>query len=83
MEKLLFVEGFPATMTDHELSSLFASVGRVSSARVVKDHMGESLRFGYVDMASEAEAVAAKQAFHRTHIEGELLIVDFARFKWS
>ena len=76
MAEMLFVVGFPASVTDEELYSLFASVGQVLSARVVKGLAGESLRFGFVEMASKADAVQAKQALHRTAFKGERLIVN-------
>lgn len=83
MGNMLFVEGFPASVTDQELYSLFASVGQVLSARVVRGHAGESLRFGFVEMASKVEAVQAKQALHRTDFKGERLIVNFDHTQWS
>lgn len=80
---MLFVEGFPTSVTDQELYSLFASVGQVLSAKVVKGLAGESLRFGFVEMASKVEAVQAKQALHRTDFKGERLIVNFVHTQGS
>ncbi|MBA5868918.1 MAG: RNA-binding protein [Nitrospira sp. CR2.1] len=72
MATLLFVEGFPETFTDQELYNLFALHGHVISARVVKGLREESLRYGFVEMASEEESVGARNALHRTWLEGNL-----------
>lgn len=75
MGKRLFIEGFPESCTDQQLHEFFAPFGQVLSVRVVRGHTGESLRFGFVEMASEAEAARARQALHRTLLEGQSLIV--------
>ncbi len=79
MGKTLFVEGFPESCTDQQLYDLFAPFGQVVSARVVRGHKWESLCFGFVEMASEKEAVQAQQALHRTWLEGQSLIVTFSK----
>ena len=79
MGKKLFVDGFPASCTDQQLYDLSVPFGQVLSARVISGHRGESLRFGFVEMASEEEAVRAQQALHRTFLEGQSLIVTFAQ----
>ena len=72
MGNMLFVEGFPASVTDQELYSLFASVGQVLSARVVRGHAGESLRFGFVEMASKVEAVQPSRHFIELTLKGNV-----------
>ena len=79
MGKKLFVDGSPASCTDQQPYDLFVPFGQVLSARVIRGHRGESLRFGFVEMASEEEAVRAQQALHRTFLEGQSLIVTFAQ----
>lgn len=79
MGKILFVEGFPESCMDQQLYDFFAPFGQVVSARVVRGHSRESLRFGFVEMASEEEAVRAQQALHRTWLEGQSLIVTFSQ----
>ncbi|MBA5864177.1 MAG: RNA-binding protein [Nitrospira sp.] len=71
MATLLFVEGFPEAFTDQDLYNLFAVHGRVISARVVRDLRQESLRYGFVEVASNA--------LHRTWLEGNSLIVSFSQ----
>lgn len=75
MAKVLFIEGFPLSFTEQQLDDVFAPFGQVLSVRVVGGQAGESLRFGFVEMASEEEAVRAQQALHRTWLEGQPLIV--------
>ena len=79
MGKILFVEGFPESCTDQQLYDLFVPFGQVVSARVVRGPRRESLQFGFVEMASEEEAVRAKEALHRTLLEGQSLIVNFSQ----
>lgn len=69
MAKILFVEDFPTSVTDHQLYNVFAAVGQVLSATIMRSHTGESLRFGFVEMASEEEAIKAMQTLHRTLFE--------------
>lgn len=79
MAKKLFVEGFPVSFMDQQLYDLVHPFGQVVSARVVRGRRGESLWFGFVEMASEVDAVRAQQALHRTLLEGQSLIVTFAQ----
>jgi RNA recognition motif-containing protein len=79
MATRLFVEGFPEAFTDQDLYNLFALHGRVISATVARGLREESLRYGFVEMASEEEAVRAKNALHRTWLEGKSLIVSFSQ----
>jgi polyadenylate-binding protein len=79
MGKILFVKGFPESCMDQQRYDFFAPFGPVISARIVRGRTGESLRFGFVEMASEEEAVRAQQALHRTWLEGQSLIVTFSK----
>ncbi len=59
--KKLFVGNLPFNTTDEDLRNLFASVGEVSSARVIVDRQTERSRgFGFVEMESSlaSQAVA-------------------------
>jgi RNA recognition motif-containing protein len=55
----LFVDGLPLNYTASDLQALFAQVGAVVSCRLVTDGTGQSLRCGYVEMASHREAERA------------------------
>ena len=54
--------------------------GAVQSAQVVTDkHSGESRGFGFVEMASEADAEAAMSALNETELGGRRVTVAPAR----
>ena len=55
----LFVDGLPLSSTADDLRILFAQVGVVRSCRLVTDGTGQSLRCGYVEMASHRDAERA------------------------
>jgi RNA recognition motif-containing protein len=76
----LFVGGLPYSVSDQQLEELFAAHGTVESARIVTDRMtGRSRGFGFVEMASEEEAEAAKEKLNGTDYEGRSLTVNEAR----
>lgn len=64
---------------DQLRDDFFAPFGPVISTRIVSGRTGESLRFGFIEMASEEEAVRAQQALHRTWLEEISLIVTFLK----
>lgn len=78
MKTKLFVEGFPSWITDQDLRGLFLCHGTVLSATVVKGARGQSLEFGYVEMATPHEASAAIQRLNRTPLSGRHLLVKLA-----
>ncbi|MFA5967273.1 MAG: RNA-binding protein [Patescibacteria group bacterium] len=80
MGKKLFVGGLPWAMTDEDLGKLFAGVGTVESATIIKDKMsGKSKGFGFVEMSTEEEAQAAISTVHGTEVEGRNITVSEAR----
>lgn len=83
LAKTLLVEGFPRSVMDHQLYSVFAAVGKVLLATIVRSHTGGSLRVGFGEMASEEEAIKVKETVHRTLFKGQFLIVNFERAKLS
>jgi RNA recognition motif-containing protein len=72
--KKLFVGNLTYSVTSDELEELFASYGEVVEAKVI-----EGKGFGFVEMSSQDEAVAAKDALHGTEFVGRTLNVDEAR----
>ena len=72
--KKLFVGNLTYSVTSDELEELFANYGEVVEAKVI-----EGKGFGFVEMASQEEAVAAKDALHGTEHAGRTLNVDEAR----
>ena len=64
MEKRLYVGNLPYTTTEEELRTLFAQAGQVASVAIITDRdTGRSKGFGFVEMASEADAQKAISMF--------------------
>ncbi len=80
MEKRLFVGNLPYSMTDADLENTFSEYGTVVSAQVIRDRdTGRSRGFGFVEMDTEDEAMAAQQAADGLEIEGRRLRVNEAQ----
>lgn len=76
----LYVGGLPYSVSDNQLSDLFAEHGTVDSARVITDRMtGRSRGFGFVEMSSSEEAEAAVSSLNGTQLEGRTLTVNEAK----
>lgn len=75
----LFVHGLPENYSDAELLALFASSGRVLSAKVMVDKAtGRSRDFGFVAFSSREEAAAAMSNLNGIVMpNGRRLKVDF------
>ena len=65
----LFVDGLPLSYTAADLRVLFAQAGVVRSCRLVTDGTGQSLRCGYVEMASHRDAERALLLQLKTTLE--------------
>jgi RNA recognition motif-containing protein len=62
------------------LQQHFAQQGSVVGARVITDKFtGRSKGFGFVEMASDAEAMKAMTALNGTEFEGRNIVVSEAR----
>jgi RNA recognition motif-containing protein len=82
MGKRLYVGNLPYTVTNEELQQIFEEHGTVQSAQVVMDRdSGRSKGFGFVEMASDAEAQAAIDSLHGAELGGRTLTVNEARPK--
>ncbi|MDB5254501.1 MAG: putative RNA-binding protein RbpA [Parcubacteria group bacterium] len=80
MQTKLYVGGIPYTTTEDGLRAAFAKAGNVTSASIIIDRMtGRSKGFGFVEMASEAEADAAINMWNGMDFEGRKLTVNIAR----
>lgn len=76
----LYVGNLPWSIGDDQLASMFSQAGTVVSASVIIDRFsGRSKGFGFVEMASQAEADAAIAQFNETELEGRKLVVNVAR----
>lgn len=82
MAKNLFVAGLDYSVTDDQMQELFSQFGSVASAKVIMDHdTGRSKGFGFVEMGSNEEAMAAITALNETEFQGRTLMVKEARPK--
>ena len=80
MAKKLYVGNLPFSITDQSLSDLFAQAGQVASAKVIMNHdTGRSKGFGFVEMNTDEEALAAISKFNGMDLEGRPLTVNEAK----
>jgi RNA recognition motif-containing protein len=70
----IFVGNLPHQIRDADLEQLFAEFGTVQSVQVMR---GKG--FGFVEMASDAEAEGAIQGLQARELNGHLLTVDAAK----
>jgi RNA recognition motif-containing protein len=80
METKLYVGNLSYGTTDQDLQTLFTQAGAVTSAVVIRDReTGRSKGFGFVEMASQAEAEKAISMFNGVDYQGRPLTVNVAR----
>ncbi|MEW5906400.1 MAG: RNA-binding protein [Elusimicrobiota bacterium] len=80
MMKKIYVGGLPFSTTEDELNGLFASYGKVSSAKIITDKFsGQSRGFGFVEMEDDGEATAAMDKLNGSDFGGRKLTVNEAR----
>ena len=80
MATKLYVGGLSFDTTDETLRTFFEQVGTVDSASVVADRFsGRSRGFGFVEMATAAEARKAIEELNGKPLDGRTVTVDEAR----
>jgi cold-inducible RNA-binding protein len=80
MSMKLYVGNLPYETNDESLAQLFAPCGEVASATVVTDRdTGRSRGFGFVEMASKADAEKAIQDLNDKEVNGRNLVVNESR----
>jgi RNA recognition motif-containing protein len=80
MATKLYVGNLSFRTTQEDLRELFAQAGTVESASIIEDReTGRSRGFGFVEMASQEEALAAIEQFNGKEINGRNLTVNEAR----
>lgn len=81
MNKKLYIGNLPFSAEEAQLHALFGADGRkVESVRILTDSLtGRSRGFGFVDMASPADAQKAIDALHGHEFLGRALSVTEAR----
>ncbi len=76
----LYVGGIPYRTTEDDMKAAFSEAGEVTSVSIISDRMtGRSRGFGFVEMASEAEAQAAIDRWDGKEFDGRMLSVSMAR----
>lgn len=80
MGKRLYVGNLPYTVTEQDLTEKFSALGTVESATLITDrHTGRSKGFGFVEMATDAEAQQAIEAINGTDYDGRPVTVNEAK----
>lgn len=80
MGKKLYVGNLPYSVTDASLSDAFAQCGTVESSKIITDRdTGRSKGFGFVEMATEAEAQTAISKLNGSDWDGRALTVNEAK----
>ncbi len=80
MGRKLYVGNLPDSATEQDLSVKFAAFGTVKSVKLITDRVtGRNRGFGFIEMASEAEAQAAIDSLNGSDYEGQSMKVNEAR----
>lgn len=80
MGNKLYVGNLAYSVRDESLQQAFGQFGTVTSAKVMMDReTGRSKGFGFVEMASDAEAQAAINGMNGQALEGRAIVVNEAR----
>ena len=80
MGKKLYVGNLAYSVRDETLQQAFGAYGTVASAKVMMERdSGRSKGFGFVEMSSDSEALAAIEGLNGQSLEGRALTVNEAR----
>ena len=80
MGNKLYVGNLPYSVRDEDLQQSFGQFGGVTSAKVMMERdTGRSKGFGFVEMASDAEAQAAINGMNGQPLGGRSVVVNEAR----
>ena len=80
MGRRLYVGNLPYSVTEGALSDKFSESGTVESCKLITDRdTGQSKGFGFVEMATDAEAHAAISNLNGTDYDGRPMKVNEAK----
>jgi RNA recognition motif-containing protein len=80
MGNRIYVGNLAYSVRDESLNERFSEFGTVNSAKVMMDRdSGRSKGFGFVEMATDAEAQAAIAGLHDQMVDGRAMVVNEAR----
>ena len=76
----IYVGNLSFNTEEQQLEQLFASIGEVTSVRLIRDQAtGRSRGFGFVEMTNTDDGRAACDALHEREFDGRRLTVNEAR----
>jgi len=76
----IYVGNLSSEVSDEDLKSLFSEHGNVSSAKVIRDNYSQVSRgFGFVEMATQADAQKALATLNSFEFKGKKIVVNEAR----
>lgn len=76
----LYIGNLPYSVTNDDLTNLFAEYGTVTSASVVTDReTGRSKGFGFVEMEEDAKALEAIEKLDKSSFQERTIFVSVAR----
>jgi len=78
--KKLYVGNLPYSTTEDDLRNLFSQHGELTGATLIIDRMsGRSKGFGFVEFATDEQAIAAVEATNGMEMDGRAMAVNVAR----
>ena len=78
----IFVSNLSSTATEKELKQIFDEFGIVDSTTILKDKFSfKTMRFGFVEMPNDSEALNAIENLNGKAIKGRKLSVNKAQIK--
>ena len=76
----IYVGNLPFSTTVEAIRELFSAYGSVESVNLITDRVTGQLRgFGFVEMDTDQEALAAIEGLHGAALDGRTLTVNAAR----
>lgn len=80
MGKRIYVGNLPFSQDDTTLEALFTDFGTVEFSKVITiRNSGRSKGFGFIEMSTDEEALAAIEKMNGKDLEGRSLIVNEAK----
>jgi RNA recognition motif-containing protein len=80
MGNKLYVGNIPFQATEEDLTGFFAAIGEVKSVKIIIDmQTGQSRGFGFIEMASEEEAMKAISDLNGQTFNDKAIVVNVAR----
>jgi RNA recognition motif-containing protein len=76
----IYVGNLNYNLSEDELEKVFSAYGEVASVKIIRDkYTDQSKGFGFIEMASDADAQKAIDELNGTEVKGRELRVNQAR----